>query len=78
MINERDGQLVLSTEAGAHSELLGAADGVSPFDLDATAGALGAALDRDPAGAGGACRLLHRRWRTARLAAGSARAAGTT
>ncbi|MFZ4519045.1 MAG: alpha,alpha-trehalose-phosphate synthase (UDP-forming) [Microthrixaceae bacterium] len=46
MVNERHGQLVLSTEAGAYSELLGAADGVSPFDLEATAEALAAALDR--------------------------------
>jgi trehalose 6-phosphate synthase len=45
-VNERDGQLVLSTEAGAWSELVGAADGVSPFDLRGTADALAAALDR--------------------------------
>jgi len=60
MINERDGQLVLSTEAGAYSELLGAADGVSPFDLDATADALGAALDRDPQERAARAGLLHR------------------
>ena len=46
MVNERDGQLVLSTEAGAWSELVGAADGVSPFDVEATARALDTALDR--------------------------------
>lgn len=45
-VNERHGQLVLSTEAGAWSELVGGADGVSPFDLRATAEALGATLDR--------------------------------
>jgi trehalose 6-phosphate synthase len=48
MVNERDGQLVLSTEAGAWTELVGAADGISPFDVEATALALGAALDREP------------------------------
>jgi trehalose 6-phosphate synthase len=47
MVNERDGQLVLSTEAGAHVELAGAADAVHPFDLTATAAAMAAALDRD-------------------------------
>lgn len=47
MLNDRDGQVVLSTEAGAWSELLGAADGVSPFDVEGTADALAAALDRD-------------------------------
>jgi trehalose 6-phosphate synthase len=46
MVNERDGQLVLSTEAGAWSELLGAADGVNPFDVAATAAAIESALDR--------------------------------
>jgi trehalose 6-phosphate synthase len=58
MVNERDGQLVLSTEAGAWSELAGAADGVSPFDVEATAEALAAALDRPAA---------ERRARAARL-----------
>ncbi len=48
MVNERDGQLVLSTEAGAWTEMVGAADGISPFDIEATADALAAALDRDP------------------------------
>jgi trehalose 6-phosphate synthase len=47
MVNERHGQLVLSTEAGAWSELIGAADGISPFDVEATALALGDALDRE-------------------------------
>jgi trehalose 6-phosphate synthase len=48
MVNERDGQLVLSTEAGAHHELADAADPVQPFDLRATAAAMAAALDREP------------------------------
>lgn len=46
MVNQRHGQLVLSTEAGAWSELVGAADGISPFDIEATAQAIEAALDR--------------------------------
>ncbi len=47
ILNERHGQLVLSTEAGAWSELVGAADGISPFDVEATALALADALDRE-------------------------------
>lgn len=46
LVNERDGQLVLSTEAGAFAELGGHVDAVHPFDLAATASALAAALDR--------------------------------
>ena len=49
LVNEHDGQLVLSTEAGAWAELRGAVDEVNPFDLSETARALGAALDRPPA-----------------------------
>lgn len=48
MLNERDGQVVLSTEAGAWTELRSAADGVSPFDVEGTARALADALDRGP------------------------------
>ncbi|MFM7065087.1 MAG: trehalose-6-phosphate synthase [Actinomycetes bacterium] len=46
VVNERSAQLVLSTEAGAWAELGDAADGVHPFDVEATAEAMGAALDR--------------------------------
>lgn len=49
LVNEHDGQLVLSTEAGAFAELDGLVDAVQPFDLSATARALAAALDRQPA-----------------------------
>lgn len=49
LVNERDGQLVLSTQAGAFSELRDAVDAVSPFDLSDTADALAAALDRPAA-----------------------------
>lgn len=47
LVNERDGQVVLSTEAGAFAELGDHADAVHPFDIAATAAALAAALDRD-------------------------------
>jgi trehalose 6-phosphate synthase len=43
-LNERDGVLVLSTEAGAYEDLEGPAVGVHPFDVVATAGALHQAL----------------------------------
>ncbi|MFM7070052.1 MAG: trehalose-6-phosphate synthase, partial [Actinomycetes bacterium] len=46
VVNDRGAQLVLSTEAGAWEELRGAADAVHPFDIEATAAALEAALDR--------------------------------
>lgn len=60
MVNERDGQLVLSTEAGAWTELQGSADGVSPFDVQATADALAAALTRGPGERAARAGLLHR------------------
>jgi trehalose 6-phosphate synthase len=47
-VNERDGQVVLSTEAGVWTELAGAVDEVNPFDLVGTAAALGATIDRTP------------------------------
>jgi trehalose 6-phosphate synthase len=60
LVNERHGQLVLSTEAGAYDELADAVDGIHPFDLTATAAALAAALDRG---------AVDRRERAAALAA---------
>ena len=45
-LNDRAAQLVLSTEAGVWEELGDAADGVHPFDVEATARALADALDR--------------------------------
>ena len=45
LVNERDGLLVLSREAGAWAELGGDALGINPFDISATAAALGRALD---------------------------------
>jgi trehalose 6-phosphate synthase len=43
-VNERDGVLVLSREAGAYEELADAAIGVNPFDVSGTAAAMAAAL----------------------------------
>lgn len=48
VVNERDGVLVLSREAGAWSELRPGALGVNPFDISETAQALGRALDMEP------------------------------
>ena len=43
-VNERDGVLVLSREAGAYDELADVAIGVNPFDVSATAAAIGTGL----------------------------------
>ncbi|MHB1775423.1 MAG: alpha,alpha-trehalose-phosphate synthase (UDP-forming) [Acidimicrobiales bacterium] len=48
LVNDRDGVLVLSREAGAWPELEGAALGIDPFDVTGTAAALGAALAMAP------------------------------
>lgn len=45
LVNERDGVLVLSCEAGAWAELGELALGVNPFDVSATAAAMAQALD---------------------------------
>ena len=44
IVNERDGLVVLSTEAGAFDQLEGAVRGVNPFDVSGTADAMAAAL----------------------------------
>ncbi|HET6965925.1 MAG TPA: trehalose-6-phosphate synthase [Acidimicrobiales bacterium] len=49
LVNERDGVLILSREAGAWAELGDAAIGINPFDISATASAMARALDMDPA-----------------------------
>jgi trehalose 6-phosphate synthase len=49
LINEHDGTVVLSTEAGAWDELGGVVQSVNPYDIAATADALAAAL-ATPAG----------------------------
>jgi trehalose 6-phosphate synthase len=45
LVNECDGVLVLSHQAGAWDELGGHATGINPFDVSGTATALGSALD---------------------------------
>jgi trehalose 6-phosphate synthase len=49
LVNERDGVLVLSHQAGAWDELAGHAIGINPFDVTGTARALATALDLPPA-----------------------------
>lgn len=49
LVNEKDGVLVLSREAGAWEELRSAALGINPFDVSATSTALDAALRMDRA-----------------------------
>jgi trehalose 6-phosphate synthase len=49
LLNERDGGLVLSRNAGAWPALGDASDGVNPFDVSETASAMAAALDRPAA-----------------------------
>ncbi len=45
LVNEHDGVLILSQQAGAWDELGGQAIGVNPFDVTGTARALADALD---------------------------------
>ena len=49
LLNERDGVLCLSREAGAFDDLSEAVIEVHPFDLEQMAGAIAAALDEPPA-----------------------------
>jgi trehalose 6-phosphate synthase len=49
LLNDGDGALVLSREAGAWEELSEAAVGINPFDVSGTADALHGALTMDPA-----------------------------
>jgi trehalose 6-phosphate synthase len=48
VLNERDGSVILSTNAGAFDELGSAVVPVDPFDVPATADAIEAALDASP------------------------------
>lgn len=58
LVNERDGLVVLSRDAGAWPELAGGAIGINPFDVSATAAALGRALDLPPAQRAGSAGTL--------------------
>ena len=55
LVNERDGVLVLSENAGAHEELGGGRSTVNPFDVDGPGGGdpRGARARRPPSGASG-------------------------
>ncbi len=64
VVNERDGVLVLSPEAGAWAELADAVVGCDPFDVTGTSDALHRALCLD----GGPRRDLSARWREAATA----------
>ncbi|MCC5951778.1 MAG: trehalose-6-phosphate synthase [Acidimicrobiia bacterium] len=44
LLNQRDGAVVLSTEAGVYDELAATVEGVNPFDVSATAEAIDRAL----------------------------------
>ena len=48
LVNERDGLVLLSPEAGAWAELEGAVRRVHPYDVSGTADALAAALAASP------------------------------
>jgi len=48
LVNERDGVVVLSENAGAHAELGEWALTVNPFDVEGQAAAIGRALELDP------------------------------
>jgi trehalose 6-phosphate synthase len=45
LVNRTDGVIVLSENAGAHEELRGSVLSINPFDVEATAGAINAALN---------------------------------
>jgi len=49
LVNERDGTVVLSREAGVHDLLAGTVHSVNPYDIEDQALALAAALDMAPA-----------------------------
>lgn len=49
LLNERDGTVIVSREAGVHDALVGAARSVNPYDVDDQARALAEALDLDAA-----------------------------
>ena len=80
LVNERDGAVVLSREAGAYEELRAWVLGVDPLDVDEQAEALRAAIrlpraERDPAGRDPRPRPDARPGRVGREGARGARAA---
>lgn len=63
LVNERDGLVVLSTEAGAWDELAGVARGINPFDVATTADVMAEALTAAPSVRRAQAAELHRRAR---------------
>ena len=61
LVNERNGTVVLSREAGVHDQLEGAVRSVNPFDIEDQALALAEALDLDAATRAGQAAELRRR-----------------
>lgn len=61
IVNERDGTLVLSREAGIHDQLDGVCLSVNPYDITEQAAALAEALDRTPAARATAAAALRER-----------------
>jgi trehalose 6-phosphate synthase len=61
LVNERDGTVILSREAGVHDVLDGAVRSVNPFDIEDQAAALAEALDMDLATRRGFADELRRR-----------------
>ena len=61
LVNERNGTVVLSREAGIHDGLVGAVRSINPFDVADQAAALAEALDRSPEDRAAAAAELRRR-----------------
>ena len=64
VLNERDGVLVLSREAGAYDLLAGLAVGLNPFDITGTAAAIASGLSMSPDERAGRAAELRRRARS--------------
>jgi trehalose 6-phosphate synthase len=64
VLNERDGVLVLSREAGAYDLLAGLAVGLNPFDITGTAAAIASGLSMSPDKRAGRAAELRRRSRS--------------
>jgi trehalose 6-phosphate synthase len=63
-LNERDGVIVLSREAGAYEHLADLAVGINPFDITGTAAALASSLSMSPGERAGRAAALRRRARS--------------
>ncbi len=63
LVNETDGTVILSREAGVHDELVDFVLSVNPYDIAEQAAALATALDRDPASRATAAAALKKKAR---------------